>query len=121
MEYPPTGMPDPSTVSGNQIPGFYHGKEGLVCTSSEPTFPRGLTRELTSVLPVLELRWVHLSLVAWSRMETEVCDHRCHTSLLSSTEQGGEKAQLSASPRERNSRAYTLYTTFLKGVPRGLT
>lgn len=59
---------------------------------------KGLTRE-TSVLPVVELRWVHHSLAAWGRMRQEFVPTDTTAPLLPSTKWVNECTQLSASPR----------------------
>ena len=85
-----------------QVSGFYHRSEGLVCTSREPALPWRLTREPTSVLPVLELRWVPQpsSLEQGWREKSVIRD--AIPPLLSNTEWGDKKTQLSVPPRERN-------------------
>lgn len=85
-----------------QVPGFYHRSEGSVYTSSEPTLPRRLTRELTSVLPVLELRWVHHSLAAWNKNgDRSLWSEMLYLLSFPIQSERQKKPQLSVPPRER--------------------
>ena len=75
------------TKKRNHSSKFLLGRKKLFHMSSASFFSRGLLRELTSVLPVLELWYVQHSLTAQGRTETAMWTGRYHGfSSLFSTE-----------------------------------